>query len=96
MTSPPLALLPEEIRMNPDKELIGINAVLECKILDDVSLATLMAWRIGYDLPIRKVDGIWVSSRAELQEWKKQHRDLTDMPKIIRKIEEIPPRARRW
>jgi hypothetical protein len=108
MTSPPLARLPEEIRRQNlhllsinktdggKEELIGINAIAECKILGDVSHATLMAWRIGYDLPIRKVSGIFVSSRAELQEWKTQHRDLTDAPNIMCKIEKNPARAWRW
>lgn len=96
MTSPPLAHLPEEIRMNSDRELIGIDAIAECKILGVVSQATLMAWRIGYDLPIRKFNGIWVASRTELKEWKRQHPDLMDAPKIIQKIEKNPPRARLW
>jgi hypothetical protein len=94
MTSPPLARLPEEIRMNSDQELIGIDAILECKILGVISLATILDWRIHYALPIYKVGGVWVATRADLQEWKKQHRDLTDIPNIMCKIEKNPSRAR--
>jgi hypothetical protein len=96
MTSPPLAHLPEEIRMNFDRELVGINVIAQCKIFGVVSLATLLDWRIHYALPIYKVGGVWVASRAELKEWKRQHLYLTDAPNIIQKIEKNPPRAKLW
>lgn len=96
MTSPPLAHLPEEVWMNSDQDLIGIDAIMDCKVLGIVSLATILDWRIHFALPIYKIHGVWVATRANLQEWKKQHRDLTDVPKIICKNREKPAQARLW
>lgn len=46
--------------------LIGMKEI--CQVLG-VSEATALKWHREYEMPIKKVDGIWIGSRKKLDEW---------------------------
>ncbi|MBU2623430.1 MAG: hypothetical protein KKD92_14050 [Proteobacteria bacterium] len=39
---------------------------------------TVLDWKIGYDLPVKKVGGIWTAKKSELKKWFNQHKDLRE------------------
>ena len=52
--------------MSPDNKLIGMKDI--CKHLQ-VSESTALTWHREYQMPIKKLKGIWMSTRTALDKW---------------------------
>lgn len=79
-----------------EKTLQGIDAIAE--FLKLLSAVTVLDWRLSYGLPILKIRGTWVASKAELREWMRQHPELAEPRMTIRepKPKKIIKRPKRW
>ncbi len=53
-------------KSNPDNKLVGMKDI--CRYLK-ISESTALAWKREYAMPIRKIKGIWVTTRPRLDTW---------------------------
>lgn len=49
-----------------DNKLIGMKSI--CNYLH-ISEATALKWHREYDLPIKKVGGIWIGTKTKINQW---------------------------
>jgi hypothetical protein len=57
---------------------------------------TVLDWRIGYDLPIRKEGGIWTARKSELTKWFREHKDLREELPEPRQVFRVVVEKGRW
>ena len=57
---------------------------------------TVLDWRIGYDLPIKKEGGIWIARKSELTKWFREHKDLREELPEPRQVFSLRVEKDRW
>ena len=54
--------------------LFGMKSI--CEYLDGISEATALKFHREFDLPIKKLGGIWQGSKAKINEWSRRQATL--------------------
>jgi len=57
---------------------------------------TVLNWRIGYDLPIKKEGGAWTARKSDLRKWFKQHSYLRETQPEHREVFRLVVEKHRW
>ena len=55
---------------NGSDALFGMKSI--CRYLDGISEATVLKLHREFDLPIKKLNGIWQGSKEKLDKWSKK------------------------